>query len=40
MMFEQPGGHRFRYMDTFPEFDGLKDNPAYVELRERFRDAR
>jgi TolB-like protein len=35
-MFENPGGHRFRYVDGFPVFDVLKDHPGYIELRDRF----
>lgn len=40
MMFEEPGGNGFRYVDAWPKFDALKDNPDYIELRERFADAR
>ena len=37
-MLEEPGGHRFPYVDGFPVFDVLRDHPGYVELRERFGD--
>jgi hypothetical protein len=35
-MLEQPGGHRFPYFDGLPVFDGIRDHPDYVELRQRF----
>ena len=40
VMFEEPGGHGFRYVDAWPEFDALKNHPGYIELRQRFEDAR
>jgi TolB-like protein/Flp pilus assembly protein TadD len=40
VMFEEPGGRGFRYVDARPAFDVLKDHPDYAELRERFGDAR
>lgn len=40
VMFEEPGGYGFRHVDAWPDFDGLKDDPGYIELRERFGDAR
>jgi TolB-like protein len=40
VMFEEPGGHGFRYVDAWPDFDKLRDDPGYIELRERFGDAR
>ena len=40
VMFEEPGGHGFRYVDAWPQFDALKNQPDYIELRERFGDAR
>jgi TolB-like protein len=36
IMLEQAGGHRFPYVDGPPLSDILGDNPAYIELRERF----
>ena len=39
-MFDEPGGHGFRYVDADPVFDVLKDHPGYIELRERYADAR
>jgi tetratricopeptide (TPR) repeat protein len=40
VMFEEPGGHRFRRADARPALAVLKDHPGYIELRERFADAR
>ncbi|HSG97158.1 MAG TPA: hypothetical protein VLA11_04140 [Woeseiaceae bacterium] len=40
VMFEEPGGRGFRYVDSRPVFDVLKDHPDYAELREQFGDAR
>ena len=40
LMFEEPGGSGFRYVDAYPAFDALKDHPGYIELRERFGDRR
>ncbi len=40
IMFEEPGGWGFRFIDAQPVFDVLKDHPGYAELRERFGDAR
>ncbi len=40
VMFEQPGGHGFRYVDAWPPFDAMKNHPDYINLRERFGDAR
>ena len=40
VMFEEPGGSGFRYVDGVPVFDVLKDHPGYIELRERFGDRR
>ncbi len=40
VMFEEPGGYGFRYVDAWPQFDALKNQPDYIELRERFGDAR
>jgi len=40
VMFEEPGGYGFRHVDAWPDFDGLRDDPGYIELRERFGDAR
>jgi TolB-like protein/cytochrome c-type biogenesis protein CcmH/NrfG len=40
VMFEEPGGRGFRYVDAQPSFDALKDHPDYAELRVRFGDAR
>jgi TolB-like protein len=37
-MLEEPGGHRFPFVDGFQVFDVLRDHPGYVELRERFGD--
>jgi len=36
VMLEQPGGHRFPYVDGPPFSNSLGDNPAYSALRERF----
>jgi len=36
VMFEQPGGHRFPYVDGAAPFDSLEDHPGYKELRLRF----
>jgi TolB-like protein len=38
IMLEEPGGHRFPYVDGDPGFDVLRDHPGYVALRERFGD--
>ena len=38
IMLEEPGGHRFPYVDGNPSFDVLRDHPGYVALRERFGD--
>jgi hypothetical protein len=40
VMFEEPGGLGFRFVDAWPDFDALKDHPGYIELRERFGDRR
>jgi TolB-like protein/Flp pilus assembly protein TadD len=40
VMFEEPGGRGFLYVDARPAFDVLKDHPDYAKLRERFGDAR
>ncbi len=40
VMFEEPGGLGFRYVDAFPVFDALRDHPGYIELRERFAERR
>ena len=40
VMFEAPGGHGFRYVDALPVFDILEDHPGYIELRQRYGDAR
>ncbi len=40
VMFEEPGGLGFRYVDANPAFDALRDHPGYIELRERFGEAR
>jgi len=40
VMFEEPGGYGFPRVDAWPDFDGLRDDPRYIELRERFGDAR
>jgi len=40
VMLEEPGGHRFRYIDANPIFDSIRQHPGYIELRERFRNAR
>jgi tetratricopeptide (TPR) repeat protein len=40
VMFKEPGGRGFRLVDSLPVFDLLKDHPGYIELRERFGDAR
>ena len=40
VMFEEPGGSGFRYVDANPAFDALRDHPGYIELRERFGEAR
>ncbi len=40
VMFEEPGGSGFRYVDAFPDFDVLRGHPGYIELRERFGDRR
>jgi hypothetical protein len=39
-MFEAPGGWGFRLVDAYPALDVLKERPGYIELRERFGDAR
>lgn len=36
VMLEQPGGYLFRFVDTTPVFDVLKNNPGYLELAARF----
>lgn len=36
IMLDEPGGHRFPYIDGFPEFEVLNDHPGYAELEERF----
>jgi len=40
VMFGEPGGSGFRYVDAFPYFDAMRDHPGYIELRERFGEAR
>ena len=40
VMLEEPGGRGFRFIDAWPDFDGLKNNPGYLELREQFGDVR
>jgi hypothetical protein len=40
VMLEEPGGHGFRYVDALPVFDSIRKHTGYIELRERFRDAR
>ncbi len=40
VMFEEPGGFGFRFVDAFPDFDAMRDHPGYIELRERFGEAR
>ena len=35
-MLEEPGGFSFIYVDPWPQFDGLRNDPGYAELRERF----
>ncbi len=40
VMFEEPGGYGFRFVDAWPEFDALRDHLGYIELRERFADRR
>lgn len=35
-MLEQPGGHRFPYVDNLPAFEVLQNHPAYIALREKF----
>jgi len=35
VMLEEPGGHRFPFVDADPVFDSLKDHPDYIELRQR-----
>jgi len=39
VMFENPGGHRFPFVDGFPVIDAIRDNPGYIDLRERFGEA-
>jgi len=36
IMLEEPGGHRFPYVDGFPWTEALEKHPGYVELGERF----
>lgn len=36
VMLEEPGGHRFPYVDGAAPFDALEDHPGYKELRLRF----
>ena len=31
--FASPGGDRFLLIDTLPDFDVLKDEPGYIELK-------
>jgi TolB-like protein len=40
VMFEEPGGYGFRYVDALPVFDALEDHSGYIELRQRYGDAR
>ena len=40
VMLEEPAGRGFRYVDAWPQFDKLRDDPGYIELRERFAEAR
>jgi tetratricopeptide (TPR) repeat protein len=40
VMLEEPGGRGFRFVDAWPNFDNLRDHPDYIELRERFGNAR
>lgn len=40
IMFEEPGGNGFRYIDGTPILDALREHPDYAKLRERFGDAR
>ena len=35
-MLENPGGRNFQYIEVWPAFDTLRDDPVYIELRERF----
>jgi len=35
-MLEEPGGHRFPYIDGWPLFEVLQNHPGFIELRERF----
>jgi hypothetical protein len=37
-MLDQPGGHRFPFVDGFPAIDAIRDHPGYKVLRERFGD--
>jgi hypothetical protein len=39
-VLDGPGGHGFRYIDSHPAVDPLRDLPAYAELRRRYGDAR
>lgn len=36
VMLEEPGGRTFLYVDNWPPFENLKNDPGYLELRERF----
>jgi TolB-like protein len=39
LMFENPGGgYTFRFVDSIPWFDDLKDNTGYAELRDQYGD--
>jgi len=35
-MLEEPGGHRFPFVDDAPAFDAIRDDPGYLALRDRF----
>lgn len=39
-MLEEPGGHRFPYIDGFPEFEALQEHPDYRKLRDQYGSAR
>jgi TolB-like protein len=40
IMLENPGGRGFRYVESRPEFDSVRLEPAYIALRKRFGNVR
>jgi len=37
-LFESPGGWNFMEVEFMPEFEALKNNPAYIDLRQQYKD--